>query len=45
MRIKSMVEKAREKEEEQIILTAKYFFHEKGNLTPQQYYNETFKSE
>lgn len=38
-------EKAKEMEKEQIIKTAEYYFHEHGKLTPQQYYNETFKSE
>lgn len=32
-------------EKKQVIETAKYYFHERGKLTPEQYYNETFKSE
>jgi len=36
---------AKAMEKEQIIETAKYYFHERGKLTPEQYYNKTFKSE
>ena len=42
---KAIIEQAKEMEKEQIIKTAEYYFHEHGKLTPQQYYNETFKSE
>ena len=27
---------------EEIVETARYYFHERGKLTPQQLYNETF---
>lgn len=40
-----ILNQAKEMEKEQIIKTAEYYFHEHGKLTPQQYYNETFKSE
>ena len=40
-----LLDKAKEMEKEQVIDTAKYYFHERGKLTPEQYYNETFKSE
>lgn len=36
---------AKAMEKEQIIECGRYFFHERGKLTPEQYYNETFKSE
>jgi len=32
-------------EKEQILNTGRYYYHERGKLTPTQYYNETFKSE
>jgi hypothetical protein len=38
-------QQAKEMEREQIIKTARYYIHERGRLTPKQYYNETFKSE
>lgn len=34
-----------EKEKQQIIETARYYFHEVGKLTPEQYYNQTFKQD
>ena len=33
---------AKEKEKQQIIDTARYYFHEHGKLTPEKYYNETY---
>ena len=39
-----LFEQAKEMEKEQIFKTSRYFFHELGNLTPIQYYNETFKN-
>ncbi len=29
-------------EREQIVEAGRYYFHERGKLTPQQYYNETY---
>ena len=37
--------KAQQMEKEQIYRAGAYYFHEHGKLTPNQYYNETFKSE
>jgi len=37
--------KANKMFEEQIYRAGAYYFHEHGKLTPNQYYNETFKSE
>lgn len=37
-------EQAKQIEKEQIVDTAGYYFHERGKLTPEQYYHETFKS-
>lgn len=40
----SIIQQANEFFEQQIIETARYYFHEVGKLTPEQYYNETFKN-
>jgi hypothetical protein len=37
-----ILEQAKEMEKEQIEGTASYYYHECGNLTPTQYYNETY---
>ena len=39
---KNEIEQAKTMHKEEIIETARYYFHERGKLTPQQYYNETF---
>lgn len=38
-------EQAEQMEHKQILDTARYYFHERGKLTAEQYYKETFKSE
>ncbi len=43
--IAKVFEQAKEMEKEQIYRAGAYYFHEHGKLTPNQYYNETFKSE
>ena len=35
-------QQAKQMHKEEIIETARYYFHERGKLTPQQLYNETF---
>ncbi len=40
-----IIEQAKEMEKEQIYRAGAYYFHEHGKLTPNQYYNQTFKSE
>jgi hypothetical protein len=32
-------------EKNQILDTGRFFFHEMGKLTPEQYYNETYKQD
>lgn len=36
------IEQALQMEQEQIVEAGRYYFHERGKLTPQQYYNETY---
>ena len=35
-------QQAKQMHKEEIIETARYYFHERGKMTPQKYYNETF---
>ena len=35
-------EQAKQMEKEQIVEAGRYYFHERGKLTPQQYYNEQY---
>lgn len=39
-----LLEQAKDMEKQQILKTARYFFHELGDLTPIQYYEQTFKN-
>lgn len=41
-RKKLIMEEAKSMYQEEIIETARYFLHERGKMTPQKYYNETF---
>lgn len=34
--------KAKQMEREQIVEAGRYYFHERGKLTPQQYYEQTY---
>jgi len=36
------IQQAKQMEKEQIVEAGRYYFHERGKLTPQHYYNETF---
>ena len=36
------IAQAKAMHKEEIIETARYYFHERGKMTPQKYYNETF---
>jgi len=36
------IQQAKQMEKEQIVEAGRYYFHERGKLTPQQYYNETY---
>ena len=38
----TLIEKAKEMERQQIIHVAKYHFHENGNITPEEIYNNKF---
>lgn len=40
--IEKLVHKAKEMERQQIIHVAKYHFHENGNITPEEIYNNKF---
>ena len=39
-----IIEQAKEMEKKQIVDTARYYFHEVGKLTPEEYYNQQFKN-
>lgn len=36
------IQEALQMEREQIVEAGRYYFHERGKLTPQQYYNATY---
>ena len=40
-----IIEKAKEMEKQQIIETARFYFHGRGNATPEQYYNQEYGGE
>ena len=37
-----LIDEAKAMHKEEIVETARYYFHGRGKLTPQQLYNETF---
>ena len=37
-----IIEQAKEMEKQQIIETARFYFHERGKATPEQYYNQEY---
>ena len=39
-----IINEAKEMEKKQIVDTARYYFHEVGKLTPEEYYNQQFKN-
>lgn len=39
------ISQAKDLEKRQIIESARYYFHERGKLTPEQYYIETYENE
>lgn len=40
--LEDVIAEAKQMEKEQIVEAGRYYFHERGKLTPQQYYNETY---